>query len=565
MKPFKILLFCFFTVFFCPTITDAQNLSLKVIGKDSLETQIIDSIGYQKSFINFKLLNTEVDTLNNKLQHIGYIETIIVSIERDTDSSYLAKFSLNKKYDYLYVYYDSELISKSLLNSVSENITPEYFVIFIKDSETTLNYLSSKIIENGLPFASLNLNEIELKDENSLQAKLDIELSSKRTIDKIVIKGYEKFPKSYIKHYLRIKTGSNFDIGDINEKTSNLNALRFANQIKDPEVLFTKDSTSVYLYLEKSKSNTFDGFLGFSTNETTNNLELDGFLDLNLVNNLNFGESLSILYKSDENSQVTFDAKVNLPYLFKSPIGVEVALNIFRRDTIFNTTTQSARVFYQANANQRVYAGVDAFQSTNLLDTSSDINLQDFDAINYNVRYEYTKPQFNNLLFPINFLFDIKGGFGNRDFGEVSENQSIFNLKTFKIFNLNTKNSIYLNFDGGSIISDSFLTNELLRFGGINSIRGFEENSLQADLFGVLNTEYRYQLNQGIFVHSIIDLAYFEDATTDTIEKLFGFGFGFGIITKAGLLRFNYANGRTENQPFRLSDSQIHLSLNARF
>ena len=31
-------------------------------------------------------------------------------------------------------------------------------------------------------------------------------------------------------------------------------------------------------------------------------------------------------------------------------------------------------------------------------------------------------------------------------------------------------------------------------------------------------------------------------------EKLYGLGFGFGILTKAGLLKFNYANGKSENQ-----------------
>jgi len=141
----------------------------------------------------------------------------------------------------------------------------------------------------------------------------------------------------------------------------------------------------------------------------------------------------------------------------------------------------------------------------------------------------------------------------------------LFNLNTFKIFNLNTKNSIYLRSDSAGIDSDNFLTNELIRFGGIKSIRGFEENSLIASLYSVLNTEYRYQLNNNIYVHSIFDIAYFENRITKTKEKLFAFGIGFGIYTKAGLLKFNYANGKSENQKFKFSDSKIHLSLSAIF
>ncbi len=60
-------------------------------------------------------------------------------------------------------------------------------------------------------------------------------------------------------------------------------------------------------------------------------------------------------------------------------------------------------------------------------------------------------------------------------------------------------------------------------------------------------------------------MAYFENDITQVKEKLFAFGLGFGINTKAGLLKFNYANGKPENQKFKFTDSKIHLSLNAKF
>jgi hypothetical protein len=81
----------------------------------------------------------------------------------------------------------------------------------------------------------------------------------------------------------------------------------------------------------------------------------------------------------------------------------------------------------------------------------------------------------------------------------------------------------------------------------------------------LINTEYRFQLNKSIYVHSIIDAAYFENKIINTKEKLFGYGFGFGILTKAGLFKFNYANGKTENNRFKLSNSKIHLSLTTSF
>ncbi len=85
------------------------------------------------------------------------------------------------------------------------------------------------------------------------------------------------------------------------------------------------------------------------------------------------------------------------------------------------------------------------------------------------------------------------------------------------------------------------------------------------NLYGVINTEYRYRLSNSIYVHSVLDAAYTENQLLDSKSKLFGFGFGFGLLTNAGLFRFNYSSGKTEGQQFRLSDSKIHLSLTATF
>ncbi len=46
---------------------------------------------------------------------------------------------------------------------------------------------------------------------------------------------------------------------------------------------------------------------------------------------------------------------------------------------------------------------------------------------------------------------------------------------------LNSKNSIFIKNQSYYLQSDSYVINELYRFGGINSIRGFNENSLDIE------------------------------------------------------------------------------------
>ena len=67
----------------------------------------------------------------------------------------------------------------------------------------------------------------------------------------------------------------------------------FARNIKDPEILFTKDSSALYLYIEKIRRNTFDGFLSFDTDENSGRINIEGYAKINLINTFNGGEKIN--------------------------------------------------------------------------------------------------------------------------------------------------------------------------------------------------------------------------------------------------------------------------------
>ncbi|WP_417290213.1 hypothetical protein [Corallibacter sp.] len=561
----SLLLFFIINLYFSFS-TKAQDLQLQVIGNNEIETKIIDSVSYNKYHKDFSSIKAEVDSLKNKFLKIGYLNSFVQNINKENDSVFNATLYLKKKYNNLHIKYNENIIPKSILKSITKNINDGYFVIPIEATEETLSHINLKLSENGQPFNRIKLSNIIINEDN-IEASLFVSQKQKtRTIDEIIVKGYERFPKSYLKYFFKIKTDDVFNLSAIKKKTLQFENLKFANQLKDPEVLFTEDSTTLYLYIDKIKSNSFDGFLGFGTNEETSKLEFNGYLNLSLLNNLNYGERLNIIYKSDENDQKTFNANINIPYLFGSPIGTEAELNIFKKDSTFSTVNQNIYINYQLNTKNKLSLGVNTTQSENLLSEQNSIaSIKDYSKTLYSLRYEYVKIKNNNRLFPVKSLFDIEVGTGKREFETISENQTQVSFNTFNIFELNSKNSAYIRLNSFNLFSNTFLENELIRFGGINSIRGFEENSLTASLFGLINTEYRYTLSNNIYIHSIVDFSYFENKLINQKEKLYGFGLGFGILTKAGLLKFNYANGKSENQKFKLSNSQIHLSLSAVF
>ncbi|NNL16422.1 MAG: BamA/TamA family outer membrane protein [Flavobacteriaceae bacterium] len=543
----------------------AQELFLEIKAENPISESLKDSLELASSYKDFSMLRKDADSVQNKLQRFGFIEAALENLVRKNDSVFTATYYFGKKYRYLKVYYTSDLFSKKELGKISASVEDNFFLLPFETAEASLIRLNKIKASGGNAFAKLKLSDFIIEEPDILTAVLLFDSGPSRSIDSIVVKGYEKFPKSYLKHYAGIKTGKPFDRDKLNKQNDALNGLGFVNTLKAPEVLFEKEKTAVYFYLDKRNNNLFDGILGFATDEETNRLQFNGYLNLELNNNLNFGEQLLVNYKADGNEQQNFRARARLPYLFGSPIGSELELKIFKRDSTFVTTDQIARVTYQITPPSSAYVGYKASESSNLLDQAIvGSSVEDYNAQFFLAGVQYVKIQ-NDPLFPAKTNISLDSEFGTREFSSNSEDQTRLSLWAATIFELNYNNSIFLQNNTSLILSDTFLTNELFRFGGINSIRGFNENSIDATLFSVLNTEYRYRFGPGFYLHSIIDVGYFENEITKLEEELYSFGIGLGLLTKAGLLKFSFANGISENQNFNFSNTKIHLSLTSRF
>lgn len=544
---------------------NAQESTLTIQAEITISKGLKDSLHLQASYNDFQTLKQKTDTIYLTLQRMGYIDAELRQLKKENDSSYIADFYFGKKYSNIKLFYSKEDFTKKELQQISSKIEEEYFMLPVDGVPKSMKKLTAIRNQKGNAFARLKLTEIEKDETDELTATLFLDNGMIRTVDSIAIKGYEKFPKSFLKYYAGIRKGKLFNKKKLVQQSENLNSLGFVSVTKPPEALFRKDSTIVYFYLEKQNNNLFDGILGFATNEETQKLEFNGYLNLELNNNLNYGEQFLFNYKADGKEQVQFRAKATLPYLFKTPFGVSGELKIFKRDSSFVTTEQQLRVTYQITPSSQTYVGYRGFDSSNLLDqTLAGIPIEDFESKFLIAGATYLKHQ-NSRIFPIKTFLSMDFGTGTRKRKSKTETQYQAEIKLNNIFQLNKKNSIFAQTTTSVLVSDSYLVNELFRFGGINSIRGFDENSIDASLFSVINTEYRYQFNEAVFAHSIIDFGYFENQTLSLKQKLYSFGFGLGLTTKAGLFRFIVANGSAEDQNFNLSNIKIHVSVSSRF
>ena len=552
MNEYRRILFIIILIVIGNNIT--AETSKIIIKQDYIEKNQVVYINSIKNDLDYEQLSKIIDSIRNQ----GYFKLEIIEKVKIDSLSYKVRINLNQKFENIYIHDLGSVINfKDKEVKIIED--KKYHIIKINELEDFLTKSSEDIASKGYSFNKLKLINIKPLDEFNLYANLNVELNKKRKTDKIIIKGYENFSKAFLKHYLKYSTKDDFNVEIIKKKGEEIQKLGFVRQIKDPEVLFKKDSTITYLYLEKVKNNSFDGFIGFATNDKSKKLDINGYMDIRLNNSLNYGEQININYKSTNDNDRFLKTNIITPYIFNTPFGLELNLNLTKKDSTYIKDEQSIGVNFLIKNKYNVSFHISSLNSTSTLEIANDL-IKDYKSNFRKIKYDFKKVNSYDRLIPIKLLTLVELSRGKRKENSGTKNQNIYLAKAFNNFNISKKSSIYINLETFLLKSSNYYLNEMLLFGGINSIRGFEENSISTNKMFLINSEYRFRINKDIYINTIFDSANYENKLANISSNIYGVGFGLNINTNSGVFRINYANGIRKGQNIDLKLSKIHLS-----
>ena len=563
----------FNTLFFFLISSSAytQTFHLKINGLNDVENKIIDSLNYNTTHPNIKSLFDEIKNTSDKLSKKGFLDSKTLENKKINDSTYTVIFSLKNRIKNIHIYI-------GINNHFFDPDKNQNDSIILPYTEIE-NYLNAKIIQaekGGFPLSKIKLENMRRKNL-IIYADLNFKSEKKRNLNSIILNytnsnSGDFFPKGHLKQLNKKYLNKTFNQEITKQLYEDINNFEFVSQTKYPEILFTNDSTKIYTYVEKRKANTFDGFIGFS-NDENKKVTLNGYLDVLLINTLHAGEQFSLYWKSDGNQQKTFSTKLEIPYIFKSSLGIKAQLNIFKQDSTFQNTKTAIDLGYYINYNSKVYLGYQATESSDIQNTNNS-TISDFNNSYFTSTYEYKKTDYNNYLMPKKAFLNLATGYGKRNTNNDletagSSKQFYTNLNAGYNFELNNKNYININSQNFYLHSKNYISNELFRFGGIRSIRGFLENSLQANFTASILTEYRYIVSSNLYINSILDYGIYQDLTSVTdpnkIKKLIGIGIGTSIQTPNGLININLTNGANKTQELQLYNTIINICYNVKF
>ena len=506
-----------------------------------------------KKYKSYKDLILAIEDTLVLIKKQGFYDAKVNSLIRKDSFNYEVILNKNQMVEYIEISnksaFDENIVK--ILNKYTENGK----LIRFKQIESVTKEITEILSEDGYPFGKVGFINYELVNPTTIKLEMEIQYGSKRNIDKVIVKGYENFPKNFIKNIFNPGKSNSLDVDKALSLANKIDKTGFARNIKDPEILFTKDSSALYLYIEKIRRNTFDGFLSFNTDENSGGINIEGYAKINLINTFNGGEKINFDFRSQKNQDRSLNSDVYIPYVFGSPLNLKYGLNLIQKDSSY-TSNENLIDIDMIFGNIRSGLGLQTNKSTS---EEAIENVENFKSKLINVFSEYIILDNSDQLIPELFKISLRYGSGLKEQSADKTNFSKYSVELHRKFNLSSKFKLQSSITRRKINSKNLVNNELLRFGGYNSIRGYDENSIFTDGYTLLKTSLNYYLNDTIYIYTIFDLANYSNEILDLDEDIYSGGLGFSSRTENGIISISYSKGNSWGNSFNLKNAKINV------
>jgi len=571
----------------------AQNgYLLNIRGSDRDSSFLSDELAIPSHFPSRFACNDFINKLTADLRTKGYITASLDSIYFDSTFARAVIF-IGEQYKWTNV--DTKHIDPGVLDAVGwrENSFEDKPMDFEK-VKTWQEKILAWLENNGYPFAKVYLDSLQIEDGNST-ALLKAEKGRKYQIDSIRINGDLKISNTFLQKYLDIKDGSPYNREKINRISQRLRELPYLQEEKPSDLSLLSMGSILNLYLKPKRSSQVNVLVGFLPNNdqlSSKKLLVTGEANINLRNALGQGETIGLNWQQLQVKSPRLNLVYQHPYLFNTPVGLDFAFDMFRKDSTFLNVNLQLGALYMLSASQSGKLFIQKFQtilnSVNVAAILQSHELPqdaDVNSINVGIDYNYNNtdyrmnPRKGNELRIItsvgtkkikknNQILELKDpGDPNYDFGNLYDTVKLksyqfrIRLTAEKYFPLGKQSALKTAFNGAMFQSPNIFRNELFQIGGYKLLRGFDEESQYLSQFAIATVEYHYLIGINSYFYALADGGWGENNSQQKkIDYTYiGAGLGLAFETKAGIFNLAWAVGKRSDAQLNLRQSKIHF------
>lgn len=570
--------------------TNAQTtiyLRLSPLDRDSVF--IKKNLKYQARHTDSTMVFNELKNITTQLYAQAYLEASVDSTARQ-DSTITAWLHIGPAYEWASLRngnVDSDLLNRSGFRPRLFDGKPLRFAELQKMQERLLQQAEN----SGFPFAkvwidSVHFDRLADAGQQAVVASIFLNPGPLFLYDSLNVEGDVKISKNYLRQYLGIHEEEPYSRQQVLRIRQRVRELPFLQEKKNAVVAFQDGRANLRLFLEKKKASRFDFLLGVlpDNGRPDQRVLITGTFNAEFQNQFGLGERIYASFERLRPQTQRLEVAFTYPYMLQLPFGVDLKFNQYRRDSTYTDVIGEFGVQYIFEGGNYLKAFWNT-TSSNLIsvDTAairqgrfpSQLDVRNR-AFGLEVNWQSLDYRFNPRR---GWLAFAKGSAGIR---QIERNQAILSVsesfydtlpgRSFRFvlegrlehyLPLFQRSAVKLSARSGAIVSEEKVyLNEQFRIGGNRLLRGFDEESVFATMFGVFTLEYRLLIGQNSYFYGFGDYGWLADhriGQPDSQDQLLGFGSGLTFETTAGVFGISLAVGRRGNDPLDFRNPKVHF------
>lgn len=535
----------------------------------------------QKPCRSRRLLNRRLSRWVRLCREQGYLAFSVDSVA-ETDTSYQIFVFEGTKYAIPYATVPSEtqmLVAEAgLADMLDHNTLP--LSKYDAFAEKLLTYFEN----HGYPFAEVYLDSVHALSDTSSYC-LQIKKNEQVLLDSVIVKGTARLRPSYLYPYLGLRRKKSYDERRMKRVAQKVAELTLATSTQVPAVEFVQDRARLYLFLDKKKCSRFDGYIALvPQDEKSGRFGVAGELNLDLKNMFAIGEAFSLQWRAPSLKSQFLKAELEFPFLFYTPWGIGGDFLLDKTDTTYLNMSYHVGIRYAILGNGYLKATF-GYNTSDILKPelialhNTESVFADYRKMDYGLQFHYQRLDY--VLNPRKGIeFDFLGKLSVRSIlknssldAEVYEGVKLkstcgfLEMQVAGYVPLHRRWVLKLELRGGGLLNENNLMNDLFKLGGLNSLRGFDEDEILASAWGLVAVELRFLIGKIAYLNAFFNAAYYERNLVASYLHDWPYGFGLGVAfdTRAGLFFLNYSLGHQFNNPISFKSGKIHFGLKLNF
>jgi outer membrane protein assembly factor BamA len=410
-------------------------------------------------------------------------------------------------------------------------------------------------VNNGYPFAKITL---QVSSGAVPMATIQSTKGPEVKWGQIHVKPEGVIKEKVLANLLQIESGTLFSEQQLLQAEMQVAGQLPFKLLRSPEWALEEQNAAVYLFLERIKMSSATGIIGLQQNPSTQKNVLVGELNLQLQNTWQKNEKFTLHWRSIAPQTQLLKSTLTWPYIGGSSYGVNAGFLLYRRDTSFLELKGNIGLTYLLANNWQLLAILDYWQSNALTILSTLASLETFSTLSYGVGLQRQK---------LDFLPNPRKGMQLKASYLVGNKKAQNDLLTWRLelsqryfLPLTKRQVLSLSQEFAHIQSATLFSNELFRFGGLERMRGFDEEAFFVSTLAFAGLEYRFLLDQ--YAHFLVftDWAWLQNKVLGQQQtSVYAVGLGLVLGSENGQFKLSYGLGSQLGQPLQLNAGKLHV------